>query len=160
MFTVQAGQKIGQKSAKEPSNGHGRFILGCSLVSKDTPKLFLGLYLIHKRPNVKFKIYLELSYFFATQPSLTGHHGRHRPYIHIRPTPAGQQLPNLKSQEFTALYLPYKKNGIEKTRGGGLSKPPSPRSVRVNILPTFKVNIFTNIVYRRRFILCLFREYR
>ncbi len=106
MFTVQAG--------------HGRFILGCSLlVSKDTPKLFLGLYLIHKRCNVKFKIYLELFYFFATQPTLTGHHGRYRPYIHIRSTPAGQQLPNSKSQEVTALYLPCKKNDIEKTRGGG-----------------------------------------
>ena len=111
-------KKSVKKSAKERSNGHGRFILGCSLVSKDTPKLFLGLYLIHKRRNVKFKIYLELSYFFATQPTLTGHHGRHRPYIHIRSTPAGQQLPNLKSQEVTALYLPYKKNDIEKTRGG------------------------------------------
>ncbi len=64
----------------------------------------------------KFKIYLELSYFFATQPTLTGHHGRHRPYIHIRSTLAGQQLPNLKSQEVTALYLPYKKNDIKKTR--------------------------------------------
>ena len=31
--------KAGQKSAKEWSNGHGRFILGCSCVSKDTPKL-------------------------------------------------------------------------------------------------------------------------
>ena len=120
MFTVQAGQKIGQKSAKEPSNGHGRFILGCSSVSKDTPKLFLGLYLIHKRPNVKFKIYLELSYFFATQPTLTGHHGRHRPYIHIKSTPAGQQLP-------------YKtKLHVKKTRGGAyLAPPPSPRPVRV-----------------------------
>ena len=74
------------------------------------------LYLIHKRRNVKFKIYLELSYFFAPQPTLTGHHGRHRPYIHIRSTLAGQQLPNLKSQEVTALAC---KNDIEKTRGGG-----------------------------------------
>ncbi len=109
MSIVKAGQKIGQKSANERSNGHGRFILVCSLVSKDTPKLFLGLYLIHKRRNVKFKIYLELSYFFATQPTLTGHHGRHRPYIHKRTTLAGQQLPNLKSQKVTALYLTYKK---------------------------------------------------
>ena len=72
-----------KKSAKERSNGYGRFILGCSLVSKETPKLFLCLYLIHKRRNVKFKFYLELSYFCATQPTLTGHHSRHRPYIHI-----------------------------------------------------------------------------
>ncbi len=55
MSIVKAGQKI----------GHGRFFLGCSLVSKDTHKLCLGLYLIHKRRNVKFKIYLELSYFCA-----------------------------------------------------------------------------------------------
>ena len=107
-----------KKSPKERSNGHSRFILGCSSVSKDTPKLFLGLYLIHKRRNVKFKIYLELSYFCATQPTLTGHHGRHRPYIHIRTTLAGQQLPNLKSQKVTALYLTYKKNGREKLERG------------------------------------------
>ncbi len=66
MSIVKAGQKNGQKIAKKRSNGHGRFILGCSLVSKDTPKLFLGLYLIHKRRNIKFKIYLEFSYFCAT----------------------------------------------------------------------------------------------
>ena len=111
-------KKSVKNSAKERSNGHGRFILVCSLVYKDTPKLFLGLYLIHKRRNVKFKIYLELSYFFATQPTLTGHHGRHRPYIHIRSTPVGQQLPNLKSQKVTTLYLPYKKYHIEKIEGG------------------------------------------
>ncbi len=99
-----------KKSAKERSNCHGRFFLGCSLVPKDRPKLFLGLYLIHKRRNVKFKIYLELSYFCSTQPTLTGHHGRHRPYIHKRTTLAGQQLPNLKSQ---------KKWQRKKTRGGG-----------------------------------------
>ena len=52
-------------------------------------KYFSGIYLIHKRYNVKFKIYLELSLFCATQPTLT-EHGRHRPYIHIRSTPAGQ----------------------------------------------------------------------
>ena len=98
-----------QSLTKNRSNGHGCFILGCTLVSKDTPKLFLGLYLIHKRRNVKFKIYLELSYFFATQPTLTGHHGRHRPYIHIRSTLAGQQLPNLKNRKVTALNLAYKK---------------------------------------------------
>ena len=103
-----------KKSAKERSNGHGRFILVCSLVSKDTPKLFLGLYLINKRRNVKFKIYLEISYFCANQPTLTGHHGRYRPYIHKRTTLAGQQLPNLKSQKNTALYLTYKKNGREQ----------------------------------------------
>ena len=65
----------------------------------------------------------------CTKPTLTGHRGRHRPNIHIRSSPAGHQLPNLKSQEVTALYLPYKKNEIEKARGGGLL---SPRSVRVN----------------------------
>ena len=111
--------KPDKKSVKERSNGHGRFILGCSLVSKYTPKLFLGLYLIHKRRNVKFKIYLELSYFCSTQPTFTGHHGRHRPYIHKRTTLAGQQLPNLKSQKVKALYLTYKKNDREKTRVGG-----------------------------------------
>ena len=113
-------KKSVKKSAKERSDGHGRFILVCSLVSKDTPKLFLGLYLVHKRRNVKFKIYLELSYFCSTQPFLTGHHGRHRPYIHKRTTLAGQQLPNVKSQKNTALYLTYKKNGREKTRRRGL----------------------------------------
>ena len=107
-------EKSVKKSAKERSNGHGRFILGCSLVSKDTPKLIVGLYLIHKRCNIKFKIYLELSFFCSTQPTLTGHHGRHRPYIHKRTTLAGQQLPILKSQKVTALYLTYKKNGREK----------------------------------------------
>ena len=64
--------------------------------------------------------------------SSSAHHGRHRPHIHIRSTLAGQQLPNLKSQEVTALYLPYKKNDIEITRGGSLVSPP-PRSVRVNV---------------------------
>ncbi len=39
MSIVKAGQKIGKKSAKERSNGHGCIILGCSLVSKDTQKL-------------------------------------------------------------------------------------------------------------------------
>ncbi len=107
-------KKSVKKSAKERSNGHGRFIFVCSLVSNDTPEIFLGLYLIHKRRNVKFKIYLELSYFCATQPTFTGQHSRHRPFFHIRTTLAGSQLPNLKSQEVTALYLPYKKNGREK----------------------------------------------
>ena len=65
-------------------------------------KLFLGLYLIYKRRNIKFKIYLELSYFCNTQPTLTGHHSRHRPYIHIRSTPASQHLPSLKSHKVTA----------------------------------------------------------
>ena len=31
------------------------------LVSKDSPKKFLGLYLIHKSHNVILKLYLELS---------------------------------------------------------------------------------------------------
>ena len=62
---------------------------------------------------------LLLSYFCATQPTLTGHNGRHRPYIHIRSTLAGQQLPNLKSHEVTALYLAYKKITEKKTREGG-----------------------------------------
>ena len=85
---------------------------GCLLVSKATPKLFFGLYLIHKRRNVKFKIYLELSYFCATYPTLTRNHGRHRPYIHIKSTPAGQQLP-------------YKtKLHVKKTRGGAYLAPP------------------------------------
>ena len=44
---------------------------------------------------------------------LIEHHGRHRPYIHI---PAGQQLPNLKSQEVTALALScLQKNKGEET---------------------------------------------
>ncbi len=47
--------------------------------------------------------------FCATLPTLTGRHGRQRPYIHIRSTPIGQQLPNLKSQKVTALYLAYNK---------------------------------------------------
>ncbi len=38
----------------------------------------------------------------------------------MRSTLACQQLPNLKSQKVTALYLNYKKNDREKTRGGGL----------------------------------------
>ncbi len=100
MFTVQAGQKI----------GHGRFILGCSLVSKGIPKLFLGLYLIHKRRNVKFKIYLELSYFFCHLANFDWTPGPSQAIfsmIHIRSTPASQQLPNLKSHKVTALYLAY-----------------------------------------------------
>ncbi len=128
MFTVQAGKKIGQGAVKRS----WPFFLGCSIVSNDTPNLFLGFYLIHKICNVKFKIYLELSYFFANQQTLSRHNGRHRPYIHIRSTPAGQQLPNLKSEEVTALYLLYKKNDIEKTRGGGFLSPP-PRSVRLSL---------------------------
>ena len=82
MFAVQAGQTIGQKIGQEAVKQSWLFYLGCSLVSKDTPKLFLD--------------------------------SRHRLYIHMRSTPAGQQLPNLKSQEVTALYLPYKINDIEK----------------------------------------------
>ncbi len=34
----------------------------------------------------------------------------------------GQQLPNLQSHEVTALYLAYKKNDREKTRGRGSKK--------------------------------------
>ncbi len=58
-------------------------------------KIILGLYLIHKRRNVKFKIYLEFSYFFC---HLADFDRTPRPYIHIKSTPAGQQLPNLKCQ--------------------------------------------------------------
>ncbi len=36
MFIVKAEQQIGQKFAKELSNGHDRFIIGYSLVSKDS----------------------------------------------------------------------------------------------------------------------------
>jgi len=115
-----------KKSAKERSNGHGRFFLGYLLVSKDSPEKFLGLYLIHKSLNVKLNLHLELSYFCVTQPTLTGHYGRHRPNIHIRSTLAGQQLPNLKSQKVRALHLAYKINEREKTRGGGAYfAPPS-----------------------------------
>ena len=53
------------------------------------------------------------------------HHGRHRLCNHIRSTPAGQQLPNLKSQKVTALYLAYKKKTEKK-----LEAPP-PQSLRV-----------------------------
>ena len=51
MSIVKAGQKKGKKIGKEWSNGHDRFILGYLLVSKDS-----GLYLIHKRYNVKLKL--------------------------------------------------------------------------------------------------------
>ncbi len=75
MSIFKAGQKIGQK-------------IGQGAVKR----------------NVKIKIYLELFYFCATQPTLTL---------------AGQQLPNLKSQEVTALYLPNKKMTLKKLEGGG-----------------------------------------
>ncbi len=65
MSIVKAEKKSVKKSAKEQSNSHGRFFLGCSLGSKDAPKLFLDLYLTNKRFNVKFKIYLELSFFLC-----------------------------------------------------------------------------------------------
>ncbi len=54
-------EKSVKKSAKERSNGHDRFLLGYLLVSKDSPKKFLGIYLSHKSHNVKLKLYLELS---------------------------------------------------------------------------------------------------
>ncbi len=54
-------KKSVDKSAKERSNVHDRFILGYSFLSKDSPKKNLGLYLMHKSHNVKFKLYLELS---------------------------------------------------------------------------------------------------
>ena len=57
---------------------------------------------------------------------MAGHYGRHMPNIHIRPTLAGQQLPNLKSQKVRALYLAYKENEGEKTRGGAYFAPPPP----------------------------------
>ncbi len=119
MFTVQSGQNIGQKIGQGAVKRTWQFYSRIFISIQGYTKIILGLYLIHKRRNVKFKIYLELSYFFATQPKLTGHHGRHRPYIHIRSTPAGQQLPNLKSQEVTALYLLYKKITLKKLEGGG-----------------------------------------
>ena len=107
--------KPDKKSAMKWSKGHGCFIFRCSLVSKDTPKLFLGLYLIHKRHNLKFKIYIRKNL---------------RPCIHIRSTPAGQPLPNLKSQEVTALNLPYKKMALKKLEGGGGLNSQPPQSVR------------------------------
>ncbi len=54
-------KKSVKKSAKERSNGHDRFILGYWLVSKDSTKKILGVYLLHKSQNVKFKLFLELS---------------------------------------------------------------------------------------------------
>ncbi len=117
----QSRKKIGQRAVKRSWPFYSRMfisILGYT-------KIILGLYLIHKKRNVKFKIYLELSYFCATQPTLTGHHGRHRPYIQMRSTLAGQQLPNLKSQEVTALYLTYKRMTLKKLEGRGLLSPPS-----------------------------------
>ncbi len=45
MFMVQAGQEIGLKI------GQGA-VKRYSLVSKDSPKFILGLYLIHKSQNV------------------------------------------------------------------------------------------------------------
>ncbi len=38
-----------------------RIIFRYSLVFKDSPKHFSGLYLLHKRHKVKLKIYLEFS---------------------------------------------------------------------------------------------------
>ena len=61
MSIVKDGQKIGQKIGQGAVKWSWLFILECSFVSKDTPKLFLGIYLIHKRRNVKLKLYLELS---------------------------------------------------------------------------------------------------
>ncbi len=55
---------------------------------------------------------------------MTGHNGRNRQYFHIRSTPAGQELPNFKSQEVTA----YKKNDREKNIGRGAL-----RSLKVKI---------------------------
>ena len=116
MSIVKAGQKIGQGAVKRSWPFYSRMFISI----QGYTKIILGLYLIHKRRNVKFKIYLELSYFCATYPTLTRNRGRHRPYIHIKSTPAGQQLP-------------YKtKLHVKKTRGGAyLAPPPSPRPVRV-----------------------------
>ncbi len=109
MSIVKAGQKIGQKirqgAVKRSWPLYSRMFISIQGYTK--------LYLIHKRRNVKFLCHLA---------TLTGHHGRHRPYIHIRSTPAGQQLQNLKSQEVTALYLPYKKMTLKKLEGGGAYK--------------------------------------
>ncbi len=52
-------------SVKEGSYGHSRIILGCSLVSKDSQKkIFLGLDLLFKRPNVKLKMNLDFFQLF------------------------------------------------------------------------------------------------
>ena len=76
-----------------------------------------------------------LSRFLANLPTLTGHHVRLRPYIHIRSTHACQQLPNLKSHKVKALYHAYKKNDREKTKGGkGLQEP-------LPLLPFVRVDI-------------------
>ncbi len=75
---------------------------------------------------------------------MTGHHGRHRPYIHIRSTPTGQQLPNLKSLKVTALFLAYKKF----RGGGGALRPPSPPgSLRVKVYHVLhKIKLFLEFV--------------
>ena len=65
---------------------------------------------------------------------MAGHCGRHRPNIHIRPTLAGQQLPNLKSQKVRALYLAYKNMREKKLEGGYV-----PRYVRVKIFIYFMI---------------------
>ncbi len=44
--------------------------------------------------------------------------------FHKRTTLAGQQLPNLKSQKVTALYLTYKKMVEKKLEGEALRAPP------------------------------------
>ncbi len=99
-------QRFTKESAKERSNGHGRIILGYSLVSKDSPKKFLGLYLIHKRHNKKMKAIFRIILIFVPPSQLWL--DTTEAYIHKRSTPDGQQLPNLKSQKVTALYLAYK----------------------------------------------------
>ncbi len=58
-------QVCNRKSVKGWSNGHDLSIQGSSLLLNDSPKLFLDLYLIHKIRNVKFMIYLELSFFLC-----------------------------------------------------------------------------------------------
>ncbi len=59
IFMMRLRSKSDKKSVR--LNGRDRFILGYLLVSKDSPKFLLGLYLLHKSKNVKLKLYLELS---------------------------------------------------------------------------------------------------
>ncbi len=61
IFDICLLSRPDKKSVKEWSNGHDCITLRCSLVCKDSQNIIWGLYLIHKRHNVKLKIYLESS---------------------------------------------------------------------------------------------------
>ncbi len=117
MFIVQ---KIGKKSAKERSNGHDRFILGFSLVSKIHQKNEVFIPYIKLKSKIKaiFRIIL-----IFVPPS----------HFHRTPRPS-QAIYSYKinscgstiTQKVTTLYLTYKRMTEKKLEGGHILPPPPP----------------------------------